>query len=265
MDYLFQSWEQLKSDFKKYNVFLFLDYDGTLSPLAATPGEALLSEENKMLLKRLAQAPRCRVAVVSGRTLPDLRQRVGLKNVIYAGNHGFDIEGPGLRFKSVCPPQEKSILKKMKDLLAAYLSSIDGVLVEDKGTVISVHYRLVGVKDRPLVKKVFHHVCRSYDKEKKIEIFFGKKVMEVRPRTAWDKGVATLWLLRRQKFDGRGRVLPVYVGDDTTDEDAFGVLCDKGPTILVSPRPWASLARYYLRDTREVTEFLGEMVEFLED
>src|SRR3989338_10277252 len=97
--HLFDFWEPLKADLRGRAIFVFLDYDGTLTPIVATPEKAVLSPENKILLQRLAASARCRVAIVSGRALKDIQERVGLKNVIYVGNHGFEIAGPEIDFK----------------------------------------------------------------------------------------------------------------------------------------------------------------------
>ena len=89
----------------------------------------------------------------------------------------------------------------------------------------------------------------------------GKKVLEIRPPLAWDKGKAALWLLRKQELAyGRGNVVPVYIGDDSTDEDAFEALKGRGVTVFVGP-PRLSAAQYYLKQTQEVTELMKRITE----
>ena len=115
MRYLFEFLNKLKLDLRNREVFLFLDYDGTLAPIAATPDDAVFTHENKLLLERLANAPRCHVAVVSGRAVDDLQQRVGLKNITYVGNHGFEVKGPKINFRSLNAAKINDVLVQIKE------------------------------------------------------------------------------------------------------------------------------------------------------
>jgi trehalose-phosphatase len=120
----------------------------------------------------------------------------------------------------------------------------------------------VGRDKEFLVKRIFEYVCMPYRRKNEIKIHAGKKVLELRPPGEWDKGKAALWLLRKHEIlHGKGNVLPVYIGDDSTDEDAFEALKNKGITVLVgSPRKF-STAQYYLAQPQEVTEILKLMVD----
>lgn len=265
-EHLFKHWDKLKEDFIGRDMFLFLDFDGTLSPIASTPDEAVLPKENKLLLEKLVKARNCHVAVVSGRALADIRNHVMLKEMIYVGNHGFEIDGPEIHFESICSPEINRLLDRIKSELAAAFAPIEGAMIEDKGLTISLHYRLVSPADIPLVQKTFEKVCRVYEQQKQIVVFTGKKVIEIRPPILWNKGTAVMWLLKKYKIP-LGKNSPcIYFGDDTTDEDAFDSLRDVGVTVVVGgDASLQSKARYFLNNTQEVTAFLKEMLGFLEN
>jgi trehalose-phosphatase len=256
MEYLFSHWDKLKNRLSDKSIPLFLDYDGTLTPIAETPDKALISREAKDLLNKLSKKSHCSVAIISGRSLSDIKGLVGLKDIIYAGNHGLEIEGPKIKFESQVSPRLKSIIRNIYEDAVTRFSKIKGVLIEDKGLTISVHYRLVDEKDTQEFLSIFNEITDPYIVRDKIKINFGKKVYEIRPPVMWDKGKVVLWLLARQQFlSGENKIFPVYIGDDITDNDAFKVLKNKGLTIFVGESN-VSDASYYLKDTEEVTECL---------
>jgi len=189
MEYLFKCWERIKERIKETEqILLLLDYDGTLTPIVERSDKAIISEEMKELLKSLSQ--RCKLAIISGRTLKDIKKLVGLKGIIYAGNHGLEIEGPRIRFKSPISIRSRIIIKQIREDLKKRFSTIGGLFVEDKGLTLSVHYRLVDRKQIHLVEIIFNEITKSYLKRKRIRITSGKKVFEVRPPVNWDKGKA---------------------------------------------------------------------------
>jgi len=256
MYYLFRGRDSLENRLRNKFLFIFLDYDGTLAPITKAPNKASISWATKSLLRKLSQNPQCKLAIISGRALRDVKKRAGLKNIIYIGNHGLEIDSPQLKFSSPVSLIYKQALKRIKEELNKKTSSIKGVLVEDKGLSLSLHFRLVHANKRALVKAIFHEVVLSDKIKGIIKIKPGKMVLEVRPMVNWDKGKVAVWLLARQQFASAGKqVLPVYIGDDLTDEDAFRALKNKGITILVGQAK-ASHAQYYLKDINEVVEFL---------
>ena len=256
MEYLFYNRDKLKDRLRDKIILLFLDYDGTLTPIVSTPQKAFIPQKVKKLLNELSKIPTCKLAIISGRALSDIRAIVGIKDIIYAGNHGLEIEGPKIKFESQFSPRLKSIIRHIYEEVVSKLSKIKGVLIEDKGLTISVHYRLVDKKDIQGFLSIFNEITDPYVARGKIKINPGKKVYEIKPPVMWDKGKVVLWLLVRQQFLlGEDKILPVYIGDDTTDEDAFKVLKNKGLTIFVG-EPASSEARYYLKTTEEVTGLL---------
>jgi len=242
---------------------LLLDYDGTLAPIVRVPGEAAIPRSTKDLLRRLSRTPDCRIAVVSGRALKDLSARVGIKGIVYVGNHGFEIRGPKIRFKSPVSLRYRKTLDEIKAKLKKRLGPIKGTLIEDKGFSLSVHYRLADKKGKAAVKNEFYDTLFPYLFKKDVRTTSGKMILEVRPPVSWNKGKVVLWLLGQRSDiiqDKRGKVLPLYIGDDTTDEDAFESLKDRGITIFVG-RPGKTKARFYLKDTSEVARFLRDILE----
>lgn len=259
MEHLFDRWNKVAERLKGKYLFIFLDFDGTLTPIADTPGKAVLPAETKLLLRILSDSLNVKLALISGRNIRDIRKKVRLKNIIYSGNHGLEIEGPKIKFKFPLPPGYRKTLKKIRSELKEKGSSFRGILIEDKGVSLSLHYRLVDKKEIPALKAVFRKVMRSSQGGNKFRVRSGKMVLEVRPAAVWDKGKVVLWLLRKQSFAPKGaRSLPIYIGDDTTDEDAFKALKNKGLSVFVG-RPKGSRAQYYLKNTGEVKDFLRKM------
>jgi trehalose 6-phosphate phosphatase len=256
MNDLSACWTTIEKKLTKSFCFLFLDYDGTLAPIVGSPEKAQIPVSTRQLLSKLASLKNCRVAIISGRSLKDIRNRIGFDNVICAGNHGLEMDGPDLRFNGPIPSQWAQFLGKIYGIMINSLSKINGVLIEYKGLTMSIHYRLVTRNKLPLVRKVFTRLISPYHVLNLVRIVSGKKVIEVKPPAKWGKGECVLWLLMRyQSLHARKKVLPIYVGDDKTDEDAFKALKNKGITIFVG-KPGKSNAKFYLKNTEEVIELL---------
>lgn len=237
---------------------VFLDFDGTLTPIVERPEQALMDTETRALVARLARL--CPVAVVSGRDLPDVRARVGLE-VCYAGSHGFDIAGPGgLRHAYPQAVAAEPKLDAAERELRAALAGIAGALVERKRFSIATHYRLVRSADVAAVERAVNAVR---GRNPGLRRGRGKKVIELLPDVDWDKGAAVLWLLHALDLDAAD-VLPIYIGDDLTDERAFRALAKRGVGIVVRDRLRPTLARYRLRDPVEVRGFLATLAGLVE-
>ena len=265
MKHLFFYLSRFKKILENKAVSLFLDYDGTLTPIAKTPDKAVIPQKTKAILKHLSKNRHCSVAIISGRALKDVKNKVGLKDIVYAGNHGLEIEGPGIRFKIPVSLRYKTALKRIKVILKKRLSKIKGIIVEDKGLTLSVHYRLMDKKDERRLKAIFHEALNFYIAGNKVKIKSGKKVLEIRPPLEWDKGEIVLWLIaRRKNFLHKKNSIFIYIGDDITDEDAFMALKDVGMTVFVGNSRNSS-AKYYLRDTGEVNKFLGQILKIKTD
>ncbi len=260
MKHFAESWRSLQRRQTNRALFLGFDYDGTLTPLVDHPDQAVLDEQVKGLLNLLAQDPRYKLAVVSGRSLPDISQRVGLKNITYVGNHGLEIEGPGIHFQSSLPVYFKEYFQQLAKELRELLAGFPGAWLEDKGLTMSLHYRQIAAGDMIDLKRSFHKICKPYVARNAVTVTQGKKIFEVRPPIAWNKGDAVMWLLTKvQAAYGIERVLPIYFGDDMTDSDVFKVLNGKGITVSVGEY-FSPSAEYYLKSPFEVKEFLFNLV-----
>lgn len=236
------------------HVLLFLDFDGTLAPIVEHPDKARMPQETKQLLSRFARDPTFTLAIVSGRELSDLRTRVGLENVIYAGNHGLEISGPGIEFVEPVAAGRLKALGELSRHLRSRLRSISGVKVENKVFSASVHFRSAPPSKIPEVRKTVD--AAVIFEGHPFRVTEGRKVYEIRPSVAWDKGEAVRWI---QKTAGRQTALPVYIGDDSSDEDAFQAL-DGGLTISVGKRG-ETAASYFLERQEEVVGLLSWLLE----
>ena len=240
---------------------VFLDYDGTLTPIADRPQDAILSPSMRRRVRALAA--RCTVAIVSGRDVDVVRGFVGLEGLVYAGDHGLDIVCPDGR--SIQRPEAERHLVSLRAAersLRADLGPIEGVVLEAKSYSIAVHYRLVAPEAEPAVKKV---VEAAFAEHAGLRLMQGKKVMEILPAIDWGKGRAVLWLLEALDLDSPD-VVPVYVGDDTTDEDAFRAIRGRGIGIVVGGEAdgeRATAARYRVGDTDEVARVLAALADGL--
>ena len=235
---------------------IFLDYDGTLTPIVSQPQKALLPNSMRQTIRELAA--RTPVAILSGRDLDDIRQRVDLDTIIYAGSHGFDIAGPGELRKQVAAEFLPSLDLAEKELEKA-VAGILGARVERKRFSIAAHYRNVKEGDVPKLEGAVRDVAARHRELRRME---GKKVYELLPDIDWDKGKAVLWLLETLGLE-RAKVRPIYIGDDRTDEDAFRALGQCGAGILVSEQPRPTAASYSLKDPTEVERFLRGLVATL--
>ena len=228
--------------------FLYLDYDGTLVPIARHPDQAVLDDAGRTLLRALARA--LPVAIVSGRARATLRALVGVPSLYYVGNHGLEISGPGLRRDAAIPSAWRRDLDRI--LAAIEADAPPGAVIERKGVTASVHYRLVTVPDRARWLPGLRTWLAPWAARDRVRLIHGKAVIELRPPQAWDKGAAVRWLLSRPTVAGR---TPVYFGDDATDEDVFRAVRADGVGVLVG-RPRRSAARYRLAGPAAVRRLL---------
>lgn len=236
-----------------------LDYDGTLTPIVDRPELAILSDGMRRTLEALAE--HCIVAIISGRDLDDVRQRVGVDGIYYAGSHGFRISGPGawqqaFEHGTDCLP----ILDRAEHELRMRSAAISGVLIERKHLGIAVHYRLADNADLPQIGALVDAVLDDHPELRK---GLGKKVFELQPNIDWNKGKAVLWLLEALQLE-RAATVPVYIGDDVTDEDAFIALRDGGIGIVVKEANRPTAAHYALDDPDQVRQLFEALIESVE-
>uniref|UniRef100_I1QNE4 Trehalose 6-phosphate phosphatase n=1 Tax=Oryza glaberrima TaxID=4538 RepID=I1QNE4_ORYGL len=290
--------EKVVAASKGKQIVMFLDYDGTLSPIVDDPDAAFMSETvslsspplsptlllhsssshtsllpHQMRMAVRSVAKHFPTAIVSGRCRDKVFEFVKLAELYYAGSHGMDIKGPASRHAAAkSPPHNKGVLfqpaseflpmiEQVHDRLEQATRSIPGAKVENNKFCVSVHFRCVDEKSWGALAETVRRVVREFPR---LRLSQGRMVFEVRPTIKWDKGKALEFLLDSLGFADCSDVLPVYIGDDRTDEDAFKVLRRRGQGvgILVSKHPKETSASFSLQEPAEVMEFLLRLVEW---
>src|SRR6266480_816612 len=253
--------EALAQRFVGKQMAVFLDYDGTLTPIRDRPEDAVISDSMRETVRRLVE--RVPVAVVSGRDRKVVQELMGLDNLIVAGDHGFGIWSPtGGSIQREEGASFEGLLREVEARLRAALANVPGALVEPKKRSVAAHFRLVPQEQRPRVKELVDAILSEHPQELKVTP--GKMVFEIQPRLDWDKGKAVLYLLKALDLD-RGEVVPIYLGDDITDEDAFRALAGRGIGIFVGSADdpetvgRTTAADYVLNTIGEVEEFLNRL------
>lgn len=229
------------------------DFDGTLSPIEENPDAPEPTETNLRSLRTLRDHPQVRPAVISGRGLSDLEARVGIEGVDYIGNHGLELGIDGHRETHPDAAAAEPVLEEICNTLTDRLSEIEGTVVENKGVTATIHYRMV---DREEVETVQDHIRDAVSElgEGEVEIHDGKESLELRPAADWDKGTAIGQLL--EHVDDW---LPLYIGDDTTDEAAFEQIRPDGITVHVGDNHQTA-AEYRVRTSVEAEVFVRWVV-----
>jgi trehalose 6-phosphate phosphatase len=266
VEYLFAVWPAISRRVRAADQLLLLtDFDGTLSPIVGRPEEATLPRGTRRAIETLATGQRIGVAVISGRALSDIKNRVGIQGITYAGNHGIEIEGPWLKF--VYPPAEslRPVIRRLNTRLNEVVADFEGAFVEDKGLTLSVHYRLVREDRVSGLKRVCEETVRSLRSEGKIRTTEGKKVYEIRPGVLWDKEDAIVLLMSGWTSSRQGSTsLAMFLGDDLTDEGGFKVVnTHEGVSIYVGDTDGITSARCFLKSPHEVEEFLKRLAQLI--
>src|SRR3989441_5784287 len=251
--------EALAQRFAGKRSAVFLDYDGTLTPIRDRPEDAVISDSMREAVRSLTK--RVPVVVVSGRDRRVVQELMGLDNLIVAGSHGFDIWSPAGGFiQREEGASFEGLLREVEARLRAELADIPGALVEPKKSSVAAHFRLVAEEHRSRVKEIVDAILSEHPEELKVTP--GKMVFEIQPRLDWDKGKAVLYLLEALDLD-RDDVVPVYLGDDITDEDAFRALVGRGIFVGSADDPETAgrttAADYVLNTIGEVEEFLNRL------
>ena len=234
-------------------VLLLFDYDGTLTPIVDRPDLAVLAPETKGLLAGLSREERFVLGIISGRSLDDVRGRVGVSGLFYAGNHGLEIQGPGLDFTHPAAEELRKTQGRVYARLREELRDAPGVILEDKGLTLSLHYRLTLREDVYNVEEIFAAAVAPFLTEGQVEVVRGKKVLEMRPKVSWNKGSA---IAKIAETCG-GSAVTVFFGDDVSDEDGFAVVQEgEGIAVLVGPAGQPTKAMYRVDSPQEVVETL---------
>lgn len=238
---------------------MFLDYDGTLTPIVARPEDALLGDDARAVLERLAS--RCTVGIISGRDLEDVRALVGVDGLWYGGSHGLDLRSPaGEAHVPAGAAEVEPVIRTVADELGPVVSEVPGAWVEAKRFALAVHHRASPDDQIPRLREL---VAEVVDRHDGVHLSGGNEVFEVRPDLAWDKGRALHFVVEVTGSEPPA-VLPVYVGDDVTDEDAFAEVRGTGLGIVVGDQLAETAALHRLADPGEVCTLLARLADELD-
>ena len=236
------------------SLVFYLDFDGTLAPIVLEPELARMAPETRTVLEELSKQEGILVCVVSGRSLADIKSRVGLSSLVYSGNHGLEIESESLRFVHPEAGCGRAAIEDLNRRLAGLPLLIPGVQLEPKGLSTTIHFRRADPTARDQIKTIVRSLVPADHPD--LMVTEGKMNYEIRPRLDWNKGSAVRWIHERIKDRAS---LAFVIGDDRTDEDAFPSLAD-AITIHVGPGDSTS-ARYYLPDQSDLGTLLGWLLE----
>lgn len=235
---------------------IFFDFDGTLSQIVDDPAAAaLVPGADKALQSLAALYP---VAVLSGRGLDDIKERIDIPGLWYAGSHGFEMVSPdGTYHCNETAAEAVPVLATVAGELADKLAAIDGVRVEHKRYAVAVHYRNAAPDAAGTVTAAVHEAGQRNG----LKVTSGRMVVELRPNLDWDKGRTLQWIL--DQVAGEDPLLPIFLGDDLTDEDGFDAVLHDGVGIVVrhsEDGDRATAARFSLTDPEHVREFIERLV-----
>jgi len=255
-----RNWRRLRGRLCDGAAWLVLtDYDGTLTPIRPTPAQARLGAGLRGAVHRLSRVRGITVGIVSGRSLDAVRRLVKIPGVVYAGNHGLELQGPGLRFVHPGARRRVPLLGRIARQLSRALEGVPGALVESKRLSLSVHWRRVPAARAAAFHRRVRSVLAPWVAQGAVRVTRGKRVVEVRPPVRWDKGAVVDRLASARRCRG-GRVL--YLGDDRTDEDAFRAVNRRGGIAVFVGRPRrGTAAGWWLRNPKEVGELFTRMTE----
>lgn len=228
-------------------LLLCLDFDGTLAPIVDDPDQAEARSASLTALEALRECSQVTVTIISGRAIDDVRPRVGLEGIRYSGNHGFVVERDGEHHVAPAATQARTALERVLEEISEALDPVPGVIVEDKDVTATVHYRNAPPDCHEEVRIA---VEGAVDDRPDLRVTEGKASFELRPDANADKGRAVE--LFRDNHDG---YLPMYVGDDETDESAFRAVLPEGIGVHVGTRS-DTAAKYRVDDPAAVTAML---------
>ena len=254
-EYLFDKLDEIEQKVKaSEKVFLGMDHDGTVSEIITTLADARMTYSMRETIKNLRDNPNIYVAMISGRILRELKDVAKIEDIYYAGNHGFEIEGP--YYKNVF--NDKEALENIANITekeTRKFENVEGVWFEKKIFTTSFHYRGVPPEKQESVRQEIFDALSQYDNVRIVE---GKMLFNIRPIADINKGQAFITIAKHlYKDDWRKHLTGIYIGDDNSDEDALKILEDKDIGIVVNPNPPEHTnAGYYVNKVKEIEDFL---------
>jgi trehalose 6-phosphate phosphatase len=248
-----QNWHHLTQRALNKKIILILDYDGTLAPIADKPELAVINNDKKAQLYELSQ--HYHTILVSGRLVAEKFNLIGIEDLYYIGNHGYDFKRPFLSASSL-----QQVADFSADINEAYiklqliLGKIEEVFIEHKKWSLSIHFRLA---KKELIEHIEAAVNTLTENQFRLRKHYAKKVFEIRPNINWDIGQAVSLIIDELNLD-KDNLFPIYIGDDVTDEPGFEFVKSCGCGIIVATHYRPTLASYSLKNVNEVWDFLNK-------
>lgn len=253
MRYVWDNTQEIEEKIKQHKIILLmLDFDGTLCPIASTPEKATMTKEMRQAVEKLSKKKNSFVAIISGRQIKNVKAKVAITNIMYAGNHGLEKEIYGKKIIVTLPEKTKKILQEIKKGLQTIAKKYPGSFIEDKELVVTIYYRNTDKKYIANLEKDIQHVMQYHTET--FSVTHGKMFFEMKPTVGVNKGTVVKEFVEKVQQTTKDIPLAFYIGDDTTDEDAFAAL-PNGITIRVSPTD-SSEATYHFINIEEVLRFL---------
>lgn len=241
---------------KQRKILCAFDLDGTLTPLRKRPRDTVVAPEVKRLLKRLARHPRLVLAIISGRSLRDVLKLVKIGGIYYSGNHGLELRLPRDKTRVFYHKRDYQTMRRASRVVKKELAHIKGVIIEDKGIMLAIHYRMVPLRYQARVVETVRNILAGLDNRRHFCLGYGKKFVEFRPKLSFGKGKVIKRILAQP---GLKNAYPIYFGDDLTDEDAFKVVRRRGLGVLVGSKK-KSYASYFVKTPSEVRTVLKQLI-----
>jgi len=238
---------------KAGGAILLLDFDGVLSAIAKTPDEAFISSDNIELIKKCTRF--FPVAVITGRTLEDIKKKIDIKDLFYIGSHGLEWEEDGKYHVKPIPKEIINAINSAKEKIKPLLDRYPGTILEDKSFMFALHYRAINPKLADVFIKEAMSILEPIAAQNNLRLDHSMKTIELRPEINWDKGNSAIFAEEYFNKKMGKRLIPIYIGDSLTDEDAFLAIREHGITIRIGKNA-GSAAEWYIEDQEEVALFL---------
>jgi trehalose 6-phosphate phosphatase len=249
---LWERWDALAPRLATGTLLAAFDYDGTLVPIRPTPEEAIADTATRGAVARLASTPGTSVAVVSGRPVAQLRDLLDADGLWLVGLHGLEVAAPhGEMLPAIDLAAAAAALAPLRSQATAIAARHPGTRIEDKGVSLVLHTRQAA---RPTATAAVAEMRAAASSLAGFELLAGKETLEARPAGV-DKGTAMLRVWR-----DAGGATALYVGDDTTDEDAFAALAGNGAVTVRVGDEGLTCASHVLRAQEEVAELLARLL-----
>lgn len=235
---------------------LLLDFDGTLAPLVPNPSDAKASPQTFEVLQRCIDTFSV-VAIVSGRKLTDIAQFVPIQKIWAAGSHGLEWHTGEESHSVETPPAQVQAIESVRKALTALTREYEGTIFEEKNHCVAVNYRALSEQDAEAFRAHAHEITAPYESTNTLRVMDGLHTFEAVPALDWNKGECSKMLLRLANEQEHTELVPMYIGDAITDEDAFRALRD-GITIRVG-EDTESAAEYFVPAQEDVDEVLTRL------